>query len=183
MTQVSIAIATCDFVEERTGTSAVISDTDGDGLTDNIEVNGFDYAGKHWFTNPEMTDSNGDGLGDALEWGWIAMVRTTPLDSDNDGLPISLTATTTAMVCLMAGSIALYSRWPRQSSPMQLTLNHLSGKPTFVEFQLRPQDDKQLWYAFNTLDWPQDNAGQMRCGWQPTPRSWLAAIPAKPMAI
>jgi hypothetical protein len=27
---------------------------------------------------------------------------------------------------------------------------------------LRPQNEKQLWYAFNVLDWPQDSQGQVR---------------------
>ena len=41
-----------DFSEERIGTSAVISDTDGDGLNDGVEVHGFAFGGQTWYTDP-----------------------------------------------------------------------------------------------------------------------------------
>jgi hypothetical protein len=31
-----------------------------------------------------------------------------------------------------------------------------------VEFQVRPQTEKHLWFAFNVLDWPQDSEGQVQ---------------------
>jgi hypothetical protein len=157
-----------DFVEERIGTSTVISDTDNDGLGDNIEANGFSFGGQRWYTDPEAADSNGDGQGDALEWGFNAdgTPRTTPLDSDGDGIPDLFDndndgdgVPDNKDLAPFAKGAASYT----EAAPLQLTLNNLTaGKPTFVEFQLRPQNEKQLWYAFNVLDWPQDRQGQVR---------------------
>jgi hypothetical protein len=157
-----------DFVEVRIGTSEVISDTDGDGLLDGVEVNGFSFGGQMWYLDPRTGDSNGDGVGDALEWGRNAdgSLRSTPLntdgdsfpdlfdpDNDNDGVPDNKD------LAPFAKGAALYT----EAAPLQLTLNNLTaGRPTFVEFQLRPQNAQQLWYAFNVLDWPQDDEGQMR---------------------
>ena len=31
-----------------------------------------------------------------------------------------------------------------------------------MDFQLRPTDEKQLWFAFNLLDWPGEDKGQIR---------------------
>jgi hypothetical protein len=50
-------------------------DTDGDGLTDGIEI--FVHH-----TNPALTDTDGDGLSD---WGEIHLYGTNPLDADTDG--------------------------------------------------------------------------------------------------
>ncbi len=37
------------------------------------------------------------------------------------------------------------------------------GSPLYAEFQVRPTDDKHLWYAFNVLDWAQgDRSGQIQ---------------------
>jgi len=157
-----------NFVETRLGTSEAIQDTDGDGLNDNIEVNGFAFGGQTWYTNPDNVDSNGDGASDAVEWGFNAdsSRRSVPLDSDGDGFPNLFDADndndgvpdSKDLAPDVQGASA-YS----EAAPLQLTINDLTAdKPTVVEFQLRPQDAKQLWYAFNVLDWPQDSAGQVR---------------------
>lgn len=157
-----------DFVETRIGTSEVMADTDGDGLNDNIEVNGFSFGGQTWYLNPDNVDSNGDGAGDAIEWGFNAdgTRRGMPLDTDGDGFPNLFDndndndgVPDSKDLSPDVKGAATY----REAAPLQLTLNNLTAdKPTFVEFQLRPQDEKQLWYAFNVLDWPQDDQGQVR---------------------
>ena len=157
-----------DFAEERIGTSSVISDTDSDGLRDNIEVNGFSFGGQTWYTNPDATDTNGDGQVDVLEWGLNpdGSLRTTPLDTDSDGLPDLFDFDNDGDGVPDSKDLSPYTKGAAaysDAAPLQLTLNNLiAGKPTFVEFQLRPQDEKQLWFAFNVLDWPQDSEGQVR---------------------
>ncbi|MEZ4615835.1 MAG: hypothetical protein R2867_10070 [Caldilineaceae bacterium] len=50
-----------------------------------------------------------------------------------------------------------------EATPFALTVQNLEpGKPTFVDFQLRPTNLDHLWYAFNVLDWPRDNIGQVQ---------------------
>jgi hypothetical protein len=157
-----------DFIEERINTSVVISDTDSDGLGDNVEVNGFSFGGQTWYTNPEAADSNSDGQGDALEWGFNAdgSRRSTPLDSDSDGLPDLFDPDNDNDGVPDNKDIAIFSKGTTsytEAAPLLLTLNDLTAnKPTFVEFQLRPANIQHLWYAFNLLDWPQDSLGQVR---------------------
>jgi hypothetical protein len=156
-----------DFAEERIGTSTVISDTDGDGLNDNVEVNGFDFGGQRWYTDPALTDSNGDGQGDALEWGLDDNgLRTTPLDTDGDGFPDLFDTDNDDDSVPDSKDLSLFAKGAvayLDTDPLLLQIKNLTpGTPTFVEFQLRPQETSQLWYAFNVLDWPQDSAGQVR---------------------
>ncbi len=157
-----------DFVETRIGTSAVISDTDSDGLLDPIEVNGFSFGGQQWYTNPEVADSNGDGLSDRPEWGMNAdgTPLSTPLDTDGDGIPDLFDFDNDGDGVPDNKDLSPFAKGAtayNEAAPLQLAINNLTaGKPTFVEFQIRPQNAQQLWYAFNVLDWPQDSAGQMR---------------------
>lgn len=157
-----------DFAEERIGTSLASADTDSDGLRDNVEVNGFSFGGQNWYTNPDATDSNGDGLGDIVEWGADASgnLRTTPLDTDNDGFPDLFDPDNDNDGVPDHKDLAPFARGATvhdANTPLQLTVRNLTaGKPTFVEFQLRPQDEKQLWFAYNVLDWPRDDSGQVR---------------------
>ena len=51
------------------GTSPMHADTDGDMITDTLEVEGFVYpeTGPHWHLDPRSPDTNGDGWSDGLE--------------------------------------------------------------------------------------------------------------------
>jgi hypothetical protein len=158
-----------DFTEVRIDTSEIISDTDDDGVSDNLEVNGFAMGGQTWYTDPNNQDSNRDSLADVLEWGIdgaTGLPQATPRNTDGDGLPdlFDLDNDNDGVPDRLDGApfvkgAATYS----DATPLQLTINNLTAnKPTFVDFQLRPQDPKNLWFAYNVLDWPQDNDGQVR---------------------
>ncbi|MFN8489011.1 MAG: LamG-like jellyroll fold domain-containing protein [Caldilineaceae bacterium] len=155
-----------DFVEQRVGTDPTKADTDEDGISDAVEVKGFVMGGQTWYADPNAVDSNNDGIGDGQEWDNDANGLPDDTDSDgipdvfdpdndNDGVPDRLD--TAPFTVSPAASF-------NETNPLKLTLNNLSaGKPTFVDFQLRPSDPKRLWYAFNVLDWPRnDNAGQVQ---------------------
>jgi hypothetical protein len=150
-----------DYEESLLGTDATSADTDGDLITDTLEINGFTYNSKLWATDPLEMDTNRDGVGDTQEWrfadsNWDADGDGTPdlfdYDNDNDGVPDRLD--------LSAGT--RLSQTFTYSNPFQLSVANLQNKPTYVEFQLRPTNPAYLWYAFNVFDWPSDNAGQMR---------------------
>jgi len=157
-----------DFVEQRVGTAVAVADTDNDGLRDNLEVRGFTLGGKQWYLNPNALDSNSDGQGDALEWGLAAngAVLATPQDTDGDGTPDLFDpdndndgVTDRRDLSPYVANATVFA----ENAPLQLRLDNLTaGKPTFVEFQLRPQDPKHLSFAFNVLDWPQESAGQVQ---------------------
>ncbi|WP_448581171.1 LamG-like jellyroll fold domain-containing protein, partial [Thermaurantiacus sp.] len=71
--------------EFRNGTNPRAADSDGDGISDGEEINGFTAGGSTYFSNPRLRDTDGDGLSDHYE-------RTQSLtdpgraDTDNDGL-------------------------------------------------------------------------------------------------
>ncbi|MFN8440638.1 MAG: LamG-like jellyroll fold domain-containing protein [Caldilineaceae bacterium] len=157
-----------DFTEVRINTSEIFTDTDDDGLTDNLEVNGFTMGGQTWYTDPNAQDSNRDGLADVLEWGLDSNgdLRTAPFDTDTDGLPDLFDPDNDNdgvpdrmdSAPFVKGAVT-YS----EDTPLTFSVNNLTpDKPTFVEFQIRPQDAKNLSFAHNVLDWPQDSDGQMR---------------------
>ncbi len=158
-----------DFLEVRIGSSEVYSDTDDDGLSDNLEVNGFTMGGQTWYTNPTVADSNNDGQSDIVEWGIndaTGLPQATPRDTDGDGLPDLFDPDNDndgvpdrVDSAPYAKGAATYS----DTNPLQLRINNLTpDQPTFVEFQIRPQDPKNLWFAHHVLDWPQDSDGQVR---------------------
>lgn len=65
-----------DLEEFQAGTNPLLSDTDGDGLNDIVEIN--DYL-----TDPLLADTDGDGLSDSVELS--ATDPTNPLSGDSDG--------------------------------------------------------------------------------------------------
>jgi len=150
-------------VEERVGTDPTFADTDEDGLPDAREVHGFAYAGQTWHLNPAAMDSNGDGLSDGAEWGLDAAgaLRATPLDTDGDNLPDLFDPDNDNDGVPDRMDLSPFSRGANVSTednPFKLTVRNLTpGKPTFVDFQIRPTDEQRLWLAFNLLDWPDDD--------------------------
>lgn len=139
-------------------------DTDGDTISDTLEVNGFTYNGQRYFTNPLELDTNNDGLEDGSEWNrpgthpaWDTDGDGSPdlfdADNDNDGVPDRQDLSP------FAASPQAFS----QEAPFRLALNGLTpGRPTYVEFQLRPTRPDHLWYAFSVLDWPFDSKAQVQ---------------------
>jgi hypothetical protein len=157
-----------DFVEERIGTSPLLADSDDDAINDLLEVQGFQYGGQQWYTDPLAPDSNRDGQSDLLEWSLDSAGNplSTPLDTDGDNIPDLFdldndndgVADRKDLAPFVTGATAF-----TENAPFRLQVDNLTAdKPTFVEFQIRPQNPQQLWFAFNVLDWPQDSDGQMR---------------------
>lgn len=74
---------------------ASAEDSDGDGLSDAIEIDGFRTAnGRLVRTDPGLADSDNDGLSDGMEagqvradptWGAVYALRSDPTSSDSDG--------------------------------------------------------------------------------------------------
>ncbi len=165
----------------RLGTSPTDFDSDGDGISDLLEVDGFVYNGKRWYSNPNKADSDKDGLADNIECperrtvnGVTPDVNTacrdtdadgTPdvfdADSDNDGVPDSIDLSPFSSV----GQAAPFSR----NNPFQWKATNFALKsgttyyPVVADFQLRPANPKHLTYVMNVLDWPSgDEQGQIQ---------------------
>ena len=65
-------------VEEPYFSNPNSTDSDGDGIDDDVEVNTYG-------SDPDHTDTDGDGVPDATELSWGTSI-TNP-DTDGDGLP------------------------------------------------------------------------------------------------
>ncbi|MDY7076379.1 MAG: LamG-like jellyroll fold domain-containing protein [Chloroflexota bacterium] len=159
-----------DCQEELLNTNPNDADSDGDTITDTLEVQGFEYptgSGTMWYSDPLEMDTNKDGIGDLHEWNWPGSEHATwdidgddvpdlfDLDNDDDGVPDHLDLSPSAHE----------EQTFSNGNPFLLQINDLeAGKPTYVEFQLRPTDPDHLWYAMNVLDWPMDNQAQMQDG-------------------
>jgi hypothetical protein len=156
-----------DFLEERVATSLTLADTDGDGINDGKEVLGFQHAGRTWFSDPLQPDSNRDGQGDAVEMSDFDG-NGRPEDSDNDGTPDAFDDDNDGDGVVDARDLSPYSKGATtfsKATPFQYKLDNLqAGKPVYVDLQLRPTDEKHLWYALNVLDWPLDTEAQYQDG-------------------
>lgn len=157
-----------NFVEARVGTEPDLADSDEDGLHDGLEVRGVDSGGQRWFSNPQSMDSNDDGIPDGVEWGYNAngSLRSTPLDTDGDTTPDLFDADNDNDSVPDRHDLSPFTQVAStfgENAPFNLTIRNLTtGRLTLADFQLRPTDEKHLWFAFNALDWPNhDNQGQV----------------------
>lgn len=181
-----------DAQEAAIGTDPTFADSDEDQVPDGVEAKGFQLGGKTWYMNANKIDSNDDGILDGLECWRTPPAQSTPtapvcdLDTDADGTPDVFdddndgdgVSDRIDQAPFSAGA-ATYT----EAAPLSLKLNNLAaGKTTFVNFQLRPKNTKQLWYAFNVLDWPLDNAGQLQDVDDKTFADSFAPTPANPSA-
>lgn len=166
-----------DYEEVLLGTSPLFADSDGDLITDTLEVRGYVYTATigtetrttTFYGDPLEADTNRDGIGDWTEWH-ASGAGDRPGDTDGDGVPdivsrdndgdgvpddLDLSPFQTSR------GAAVFDR----DNPFSLVVENLApGKPSYVEFQLRPSNSEHLWYAFNVLDWPEDRQGQIQDG-------------------
>ena len=152
-----------DYQESLLGTNPDSVDSDGDTITDTLEVQGFWGGTQAWYLDPLAIDTNGDGVDDWRECPDFPDCLDTDddltpdafdRDNDGDGVPDDLDLSP------FTSSSATFD----PDTPLSLILNDLTeSKLTDVEFQLRPVITDHLWYAFNVLDWPMgDVEGQVQ---------------------
>lgn len=143
-------------------------DTDGDGLPDSVEWvlgtdpgnvdSDFDTLDDYYEAanglDPLKADSNGDGLVDNLEikdvtWDFDddGIPNIWDPDNDDDGVPDFLDTSP------FASSIT------SDSFHFDVKTN---GNPTYLDFQIRPENAEHLKLSLATWDWPYDLQGQMQ---------------------
>ncbi len=74
--------------EELLGTNPCDPDTDDDGIPDGVEVIGFDYAGKHWYSDPLNADTDGDRALDGIECAELVMDKSQNPDPTRTALAL-----------------------------------------------------------------------------------------------
>lgn len=160
-----------DFQEESIGTDPKYEDSDDDNIKDNVEATGFSMPGTGtWYLDATSDDSNNDGLADGEEFDLDengaaddtddnGVPDVFDRDNDGDGVPDRKDLSPFAVLPTPASAGAHFS----DGAPLRLNLNNLTaGEPTFVDFQLRPANPKQLEYAYHVVDWPVDAKGAVQ---------------------
>ncbi len=156
-----------DAAENCLGTDPEYEDSDRDLITDTVEIDGFDYGGKHWVSDPFRIDSNADGLSDYAEWpepigvapkldgvdDWDPDGDGVPnlwdADNDGDGVPDSLDLSPFARTA--------YS----DTFSLSIQGGGFDGY-VYIGFQLQPENMDHLRYSVTALDWPYDEQGQIQ---------------------
>ncbi len=152
------------------GVSENKTDTDGDGLPDSVEaVLGTDFNNTDsdfdrlddynesvfYRSDPLEPDSNHDGLSDYFE-----VMDVYSLDVDGDGYP-NIWDFDNDGDCVEdnidSSPFALSAT--RESFNFNLKTN---GNPTYVDFQLLPQNPNNVNIALQKWDWPYDNKSMMQ---------------------
>ena len=161
-----------DFIELRIGTAVDVEDTDGDEISDLVEVDGFEMGGQWWYPDPLAVDSNGDGISDTLEFDVTG--DGTPDDLDGDGIPDVYDDDNDGDGVPDGDDLSpfatLDTQWGREV-PFEFAVDGADGfgaqsfdasLPLFVDVQLRPASQDHLQFALNPIDWPSDSEGQLR---------------------
>ena len=168
--------AECDEL----GTWGTLADTDGDLISDGVEVEGVtvenDSSGTRWYLNPLEPDSNGDGLTDLIECDDLESIDSnddayTPTstacpDTDGDGVPDLFDYDNDGDgVPDSVDTSPFYAQTITTQAQEQFDYN-LTGYSTdtavVVDFELRPPDENHLYQTYNVLDWPIDTEGQIQ---------------------
>ncbi|MCB0121447.1 MAG: hypothetical protein KDE58_04345, partial [Caldilineaceae bacterium] len=156
------------------GTLVDVIDTDGDKISDKAEIQPMIVGGETWYLDPLSSDSNGDGLADSMECSarvdmvladYIATdtYATCPdtdsdgvpdvfdFDNDGDGVPDSIDSTPNAAQAVADKRFGL------------ALAGYETGHSLYVNLELRPTNDRHLWWHDSALDWPaNDLAGQIQ---------------------
>lgn len=176
-----------DYAEALLGTLPDFADSDGDGVSDRVELEGFSYNGQMWYGDPLAIDSNGDGIDDGREWLLDLDGNGIPDDGDGDGVPDLFDDDNDGDGVPDDVDLSPYSQLSQvfgDDSPLELSLDNLGrDRITYVEFQLRPTNPDHLWFAYNVLDWPDnDRQGTMQDADGGTFADVDAGLPAAPNA-
>ncbi|HSH05680.1 MAG TPA: LamG-like jellyroll fold domain-containing protein [Anaerolineae bacterium] len=164
-----------DGVEANTlNLSPIAWDSDGDIISDTLEVQGFFYNGKMWYLNSREADSNKDGLIDSAEcpnWVQANGALYDPAagcpDYDGDGIPDVWDDDNDNDGVVDSADISPTSRsteiYNGSSQPFALNIDNLTvDQPLYLDLHLRPTNGAHLGLHGNILDWPVDTKGQIQ---------------------
>ncbi|MCP4126071.1 MAG: hypothetical protein GY753_03290, partial [Gammaproteobacteria bacterium] len=143
-------------------------DSDLDGITDTLELQGFTYNGKVWRSDPLDPDSNNDGMDDGEEWNPIFTSASytgtdTYTDYDEDGVPNLWDDDNDGDEVPDDQDISPYRTMPYRTSFDLAVTSHAADTTVYVDLQVRPNITEHLRYSLSTLDWPDtDDKGQIQ---------------------
>jgi hypothetical protein len=153
-----------DQVELCLGTSPYKADTDGDSIPDKTELDGFDCYGKHWASDPLSVDSNGDGALDTMEWSetLTANGQAISVDDDMDGTPNLWDEDDDGDGVPDAQDLSPFARSEYTTDLSLSTEGDGFTGYEYIEIQVQPQEPDHLRYSTTALDWPYDDQGNVQ---------------------
>ncbi|MBI1298337.1 hypothetical protein GC175_25665 [bacterium] len=150
------------------GTTPTERDSDFDGLSDLAEVRGFVLGGRNWYLDPTNPDSSGDGQIDGVTCTENNSALTC-LDTDGDNQPDAFDPDddndgVPDRVDTSPALVVGDAQNGLTNRTFTYALNQFAAnKPIYVDFQLRPTNPAHLWYSLSVLDWPSgDREGQVQ---------------------
>lgn len=158
----------------RVGTVPTLLDTDGDSITDTVEVVGYtDASGIVWYLDAYEADSNDDGILDGQECPAWSSTAAAPApgspcpDTDGDGTPDIYDDDNDGDGVEDAVDISPFtvaSQIHNQDNPLSLRVDGLAlDTPVFVDLQMRPDEPEHLTFFGMVMDWPSgDDQGQIQ---------------------
>ena len=157
------ADGTTDFVEKCLGTNPYRWDTDGDFITDTLEIEGFIYAGQTFYSNPLEMDTNRDGRIDTAEWPQ-PHGGSDNIDIDGDGIPNLWDEDEDG-----DGVRDGLDYDPKHATEYntEFSIQTTRGGSSFngyqiFDLQVQPKNPDHLRYSAGVLDWPYDDKGQLQ---------------------
>ena len=165
-TQVNTNLDMVELIDASTNKT----DTDGDGLPDSVEAiigtdfnntdSDFDMLDDYnesviYESDPLEPDSNHDGLSDYFE-----VTDVDSLDSDGDGFSNIWDLDNDDDGVMDSIDLSPYAHSGYNDSFLfDIKTN---GNPTYVTFQIKPQNPENLRLPLQDWDWPYDDKGQMK---------------------
>lgn len=156
------------LVIELINATGDLTDSDGDGLPDSVEFvigtdptntdSDFDRLDDYYEAlnnlDPMRPDSNRDGLPDYFE------VTDVPLDMDNDLLPNAWDPDNDGDGVGDAVDVSPFSKTSGyETFHFEISTN---GNPTYINFQVRPENADLLKLPLQYFNWPYDRLGVMK---------------------
>ncbi len=156
-----------DAAENCLGTDPYYYDSDRDLITDTVEIDGFDFGGKHWTSNPFQADSNNDGLSDYAEWpapigGAPELSDADDWDPDGDGIPNLWDDDNDGDQVPDSLDLSPFSRGAFSDTFQLNIVNTNFNGYLYIEFQIQPENLDHLRYSISFLDWPYDEKGPIQ---------------------
>ena len=179
-----------DGVElNQLGTYPGEPDSDGDYITDTLEVQGYPYLSQTWYLNPLNFDTDGDTLLDSIECMTLTIqskINTATVmsecDTDGDGTPNPFDLDSDDDGVVDAADLDPFAWTDRagihesgydpaklqpfnRDNPFALLIQGVEpGWPVLVDLYLRPQEAEHVTYSRQVLDRPWDVDGQIQHG-------------------
>ncbi|MFN8474388.1 MAG: Ig-like domain-containing protein [Anaerolineae bacterium] len=156
------------------GTDFKQADTDGDTITDTLEVGGYtDAQGHKWLLDPLQDDTNRDGIGDGGACSVDSTGKLVCKDTDGDGTPDLWDTDIDGDGVPNSDDLTPYGV-PDPSDPTKYVVppyrpsvdvevgGPITNSVVYIDAQVQPKNTAHLRYGLTYLDWPDDNQGQIK---------------------